>query len=88
MKFFTYLALLGLASCFDADTAYDVVTDPETSYIRLNPKGENSHEETLIYLHGGNGSAKGEYYYVLKNLQIAPLTTKIVIVQAPQPGGD
>ena len=68
MKYFAYLALLDLAACFDAGTVYDVVTDPETSYIRLNPKGENIHEETLIYLHGGAGNAKYEYYEVLKNL--------------------
>ena len=55
MKSFAYAALVGLASCFDANTAYNVVHDPATKYITLNPKGD--HDETLLYLHGGGMSA-------------------------------
>jgi len=85
MKIYAYLALIGLASCFDASTAYDVTTDPDTKYITFMPKGDNAHEETLLYFHGGGGSAKGAYYNTqgLKESQIAPLTTKVVILNAP-----
>lgn len=64
MKLFAYSALLGLASCYDAETDYDVVHDSETHNVILNPKGE--HTETLLYLHGGNGSAEGDYYGSLR----------------------
>ena len=83
MKIFAYLALLGLANCFDASTAYDVTTDSETKYITLTPKAPNTHNETLLFLHGGGMSADSMYNYGLKTEQIAPLTTKVVILNAP-----
>ena len=43
MKTFAYLALLGLASCFDASTDYDVTTNPDNHYITLSPKAPNAH---------------------------------------------
>ena len=57
MKTFAYLALLGLAQCFDASTDYDVTTNPDNHYITLSPKAPNAHEETLIFLHGGGMTA-------------------------------
>jgi hypothetical protein len=83
MKTFAYLALLGLANCFDASVDYDVTTDPDTKYMYLTPKAPHTHEETLIFLHGGNMSADTQYNFGLKTEQIAPLTTKIVIANAP-----
>ena len=59
MKAYTYLSLLGLAGAFDASKDYIVSTDPKTKYITLTPKGD--HEGTLLFLHGGGGSA--EYAY-------------------------
>ena len=85
MKTFAYIALVGAANCFSAATDYNVTTDPDTKYITLNPKGE--HLETLFYLHGGGMSAEVSYDYVLLNNQIAPLTTKVIILNAPNPGG-
>ena len=81
MKTFAYLALLGLANCFDASTAYDVTEDSDTKYITLAPK--DAHNETLLYLHGGGMSASVSYSYVLKSEQIASLSTKVIILNAP-----
>jgi len=64
MKAYKYLSLASLAgviNCFDASTDYTVTTDPNTKYITLTPKAPNTHMETLLYLHGGGGSAEWAY---------------------------
>lgn len=82
---FKSLSLLGLAhtasAAFDAAASYNYSVDSSTKYITLAPK--TTHSQTMIYLHGGDGSAASAYTYIFKTNQVTPLTTKIVIVNAP-----
>ena len=64
LKYISLLSLSGIASGFDAATSYTVTTDSSTQYITLTPKAPNTHDKTLLFLHGGGGSAAGTYSYI------------------------
>jgi hypothetical protein len=58
---------------------YNVSTDPKSHYITLDPKGD--HFTTLIYFPGDLTAA--ESFDQFGKDQLAPLTTRIIICQAP-----
>jgi poly(3-hydroxybutyrate) depolymerase len=67
MKTFKLMSILGLAGIAKSWTVtdwYTKATDSGTKYVTLTPKG--SHLKTMLYLHGGGGSAEGSYnsYFV------------------------
>jgi hypothetical protein len=64
-KLISIAALTGAINCidksyWDASDYYDYSIDPVTNTITLTPKTE-SHEGTVIYLHGGGGSSHWSY---------------------------
>ena len=58
MNAITLALLMGGINCFNANEDYTITTDPDTKYITLTPKAPNTHEGTLLYLHGEGSSAQ------------------------------